>query len=89
MNEENVLSPCISVCKTDPITGYCYGCGRKDEEKILWKDPETSNNWKKNNLIDLRKRLEGWQLKAFDDSYAYKKTNGISLIKKKLLQQKK
>ena len=89
MKEENVLSPCISVCKTDPVTGYCYGCGRKNEEKAIWKDIETSNEWKKKNLILLRKRLSSWQLKAFDKSYHFKKENGMSLIKHHLLQQKK
>ena len=33
MSEENIISPCISVCKTDPISGFCYGCGRSNEEK--------------------------------------------------------
>ena len=28
-----IISPCISICKTDPKTGYCYGCGRNNEEK--------------------------------------------------------
>jgi len=28
-----IVSPCISICKTDPQTGYCYGCGRNNEEK--------------------------------------------------------
>jgi predicted Fe-S protein YdhL (DUF1289 family) len=28
-----IISPCISICKTDPSTGYCYGCGRNNEEK--------------------------------------------------------
>ena len=28
-----IISPCISICKTDPVTGYCYGCGRSNEEK--------------------------------------------------------
>ena len=35
-----IISPCISICKTDPVTGYCYGCARTDEEKKLWKDEE-------------------------------------------------
>ena len=26
-----IVSPCISICKTDPLTGYCYGCGRNDD----------------------------------------------------------
>ena len=33
MSKENVTSPCISVCKTDPISGFCYGCGRSNDEK--------------------------------------------------------
>ena len=89
MDNKEIVTPCMSVCKTDPISGYCYGCGRTDEDKKMWKDPETSDVWKINNLELLRTRLHGWQKDAFDKSYAYKKENGISLIKKKLLEQKK
>ena len=32
-NINMIISPCISICKTDPSTGYCYGCGRNSEEK--------------------------------------------------------
>ena len=46
-----IISPCISICKTDPKTGYCYGCGRSTEEKIIWKGEKTSDEWKKNNPI--------------------------------------
>ena len=28
-----IISPCISICRTDPVTGYCYGCARTNEEK--------------------------------------------------------
>ncbi len=42
-----------------------------------------------NNLELLRTRLNGWQKDAFDKSYAFKKETGITLIKQKLLQQKK
>ena len=45
-----IISPCISICKTDPSTGYCYGCGRNNEEKKTWKLEGTSDNWKSNNL---------------------------------------
>ena len=89
MDNKEIVTPCMSVCKTDPISGYCYGCGRTDEDKKMWKDPETPDEWKINNLELLRTRLNGWQKDAFDKSYAYKKENGISLIKKKLLEQKK
>ena len=81
-----IISPCISICKTDPQTGYCYGCGRSNEEKKLWKLENTSNQWKNNNLIDIQKRLNGWQLESFKDSYKYKTENGISLFKKNLIK---
>ncbi len=79
-----IISPCISICKTDPRTGYCYGCGRNNEEKKLWKLEDTSNQWKSVNLNNIQKRLTGWQLESFKDSYKYKIENGISLFKKNL-----
>ena len=79
-----IISPCISICKTDPQTGYCYGCGRNNEEKKLWKLENTSNQWKNDNLTDIQKRLTGWQLESFKESYKYKTENGISLFKKNL-----
>ena len=79
-----IISPCISICKVDPLTGYCYGCGRNNEEKKLWKLEDTTNQWKSANLTDIQKRLSGWQLESFKDSYKYKKENGISLFKKNL-----
>ena len=48
-----------------------------------------SDEWKKSNLELTRSRLNGWQQEAWDKSYAYKIETGLSLIKKKLLQQKK
>ena len=77
-----IISPCISICKTDPITGFCYGCGRSNEDKKKWKNEITSDEWKKTNLLDIEKRLDGWQLKSFKESYKHKKENGISLFKK-------
>ena len=79
-----IVSPCISICKTDPQTGYCYGCGRSNQEKKLWKLESTTNQWKIDNLNNIQKRLSGWQLESFKDSYKHKKENGISLFKKNL-----
>tara|TARA_B110001450_G_scaffold234729_1_gene238910 strand:+ start:70 stop:321 length:252 start_codon:yes stop_codon:yes gene_type:complete len=79
-----IVSPCISICKTDPITGFCYGCARTAEEKKLWKLESTSNQWKKDNLTNIQKRLSGWQLDGFKNSYKHKVENGISLFKKNL-----
>ena len=80
------ISPCISICKTDPKTGFCYGCGRTNEEKKTWKNEKTSNEWKKNNLLKIQKRLNGWQLESFKESYQHKINNGISLYKKSSLK---
>ena len=77
-----IISPCISICKTDPVTGFCYGCGRSNEDKKKWKNEITSDEWKKTNLLDIEKRLGGWQLKSFKEFYKHKKENGISLFKK-------
>ena len=81
-----IISPCISICKTDPQTGYCYGCGRSDVEKKLWKQEDTSDQWKNDNLNEIQKRLTGWQLESFRDSYKHKVENGISLFKKNLIK---
>ena len=81
------ISPCISVCKTDPETGYCYGCGRSNDEKKIWKAEGTTDDWKGNNIKEIRSRLTGWQLESFNESYEYKIQNGISLFKKKLLNE--
>ncbi len=77
-----IVSPCISICKTDPVTGYCYGCGRTDEEKKLWKNESTSNDWKEKNLHEIQERMDGWQLESFKESYEHKINKGISLFKK-------
>ena len=83
-----IISPCISICKTDPVTGYCYGCARTEEEKKLWKDENINNEWKSKNLEKITKRMEGWQLDAFKESYNHKVNNGISLFKKNILKKK-
>ena len=83
-----IISPCISICRTDPVTGYCYGCARTVEEKKLWKDENTNDVWKSKNLETIIIRMEGWQLDTFKESYQHKVNNGISLFKKNLLKNK-
>ena len=39
-----IISPCISICKSDPTTGLCYGCGRNDDEKRKWKDEKSGQD---------------------------------------------
>ena len=77
-----IISPCISICKTDPLTGFCYGCGRSNVDKKIWKIEETSDEWKKENLKIIQKRLNGWQLESFKESYNHKVNKGITLYKK-------
>ena len=79
-----IISPCISICKTDPSTGYCYGCARTMEEKKIWKLEDTTDEWKQKNLEIIKKRLTGWQLESFNESYEHKINNGVSLFKKNL-----
>ena len=81
-----IVSPCISICKTDPVTGFCYGCGRNNQEKKIWKAQDTTDEWKRKSLIEIRKRLEGWQLESFEESYKHKIENGISLLKKEMIK---
>jgi uncharacterized protein len=81
-----VVSPCISICKTDPLTGYCYGCGRSNGDKKNWKDQKTTDQWKEKNLEEIQTRLTGWQLESFKESYKNKLENGISLFKKEMMK---
>ena len=85
--KDKIISPCISICKTDPVTGYCYGCARTEEEKKLWKDQNTLNEWKTKNLEIIISRMKGWQLETFKQSYMHKVNQGVSLFKKKQLEK--
>ena len=87
MNDQKVISPCISICKTDYSAGYCYGCGRTNKEKIIWKDEKTSNEWKKGNINELINRMTGWQLESFKESYEHKIKTGISIFKKNQIKK--
>ena len=86
--EKKIISPCISICRTDPVTGFCYGCARTNEEKKKWKDENITDNWKERNLKIIITRMQGWQLETFRESYNHKKIEGISLFKKNLIEKK-
>ena len=83
-----VISPCISICRTDPVTGYCYGCARTNDEKKIWKNEDTQDQWKEKNLKIILTRMQGWQLETFKESYEHKKNKGMSLFKKDQLKNK-
>ena len=57
----------------DPVSGYCYGCGRSNEEKRIWKEESTTDDWKYKNIEEIQTRLNGWQLESFKESYNNKK----------------
>ena len=56
------------------------------KKKKMWKLEDTTNEWKTNNLVEIRKRLSGWQLESFNESYEHKINNGMSLFKKHLIK---
>tara|TARA_B100000767_G_scaffold266439_1_gene283774 strand:+ start:978 stop:1241 length:264 start_codon:yes stop_codon:yes gene_type:complete len=85
--DNKIISPCISICRTDPVTGYCYGCARTNDEKKNWKDKDTKDYWKNENLKIITTRMKGWQLETFKESYNHKKSKGISLFKQKKLDK--
>ena len=85
---KKITSPCISICRTDPVTGFCYGCARTNDEKRQWKSENVTNTWEEENLKTIVTRMQGWQLETFKESYNHKKNKGISLFKKKLLEDK-
>ena len=82
-----ILSPCISICKSDSKTGFCYGCSRTDQEKKIWKNLETTNDWKNKNLKVLTSRMSETQLKTFNQSYDEKIKFG-KLVYSKNLEKK-
>ena len=81
MKKQNIVSPCISICKNDHSTGYCYGCARNNEEKKIWKNKFTNDDWKKTNLINIKERMTNSQLERFEESYLLKKKE-VHIIKK-------
>ena len=89
MNNEKIISPCISICKNDPNTGYCFGCARTNEEKKIWKNPDTQNKWKKENLNFLLSRMSDSQIKTFEKSYKEKLEFGKLVYSKNLKQKPK
>ena len=82
-----IISPCISICKSDPKTNFCYGCARTDQEKKIWKNPETTDEWKNKNLKVLNSRMSETQLKTFNQSYNEKIKFG-KLVYSKNLEKK-
>ena len=49
----------------DPVTGYCYGCGRNNDEKKIWKDQNTNDEWKKQKFRTDTKKDERVAIRKF------------------------
>ena len=73
----------LSIKKENSLTRFIY----TDDEKKIWKLENTTDEWKQANLNEIKKRLSGWQLESFEESYNHKIKNGISLFKKSLLNE--
>tara|TARA_B100001057_G_scaffold356270_1_gene358270 strand:+ start:1060 stop:1227 length:168 start_codon:yes stop_codon:yes gene_type:complete len=52
----SIPSPCMKICIFDQESGFCIGCSRTADEVLKWKNAETTDEWKKNNLIELKER---------------------------------
>ena len=48
--------PCIGVCSIDDDSDYCLGCSRTLVEIYAWEDPNTTDEWKKENEEELKNR---------------------------------
>ena len=53
---DEVPSPCMKICIFDQESGYCLGCSRTAEEVEKWGLPNTTNEWKQQNILDLKGR---------------------------------
>tara|TARA_Y100000741_G_scaffold62009_1_gene43802 strand:- start:238 stop:411 length:174 start_codon:yes stop_codon:yes gene_type:complete len=53
---EEIQSPCMKICIFDTESGYCLGCSRTAEEVEKWGLPNTTNEWKQQNILDLKGR---------------------------------
>ena len=45
----SVPSPCVNVCRLEPSTGWCEGCGRSIDEIAAWgtmRDADKLNVWR-------------------------------------------
>lgn len=76
-----MISTCISLCMHDSDTNQCQGCGRTVLEKLKWKDPATTDDWKLENIEECKNRLTPVQLDYWQKSYEFKLEHGTSMHK--------
>ncbi len=56
LTQSPVPSPCISVCRMDPETGWCEGCLRTIDEIAAWS--QMSDDDKRSVWSELARRRE-------------------------------
>ncbi|WP_428607609.1 DUF1289 domain-containing protein [Sedimenticola sp.] len=64
---EAEMTPCVGVCKMDPQSGWCFGCGRTEHEIDQWQafDDATKTSLEERlpervkSLIDRRRSERG------------------------------
>lgn len=49
------MSPCVGVCGTDEITGWCFGCGRTVTEVKDWQNYD--NDQREKLELNLKERV--------------------------------
>lgn len=54
VTETPIASPCVGVCRLDPLTKLCQGCFRTAEEIGLWRDAD--DRWRRSLLERIARR---------------------------------
>ena len=71
--KSKVYSPCISECQYDQ-NNTCFRCMRSKEERVKWKDANTTDEWKLENLNNIQERMPEYTLKSWKEAYKKKIT---------------
>ena len=71
--KSKIYSPCVSVCQYDQ-NNSCFGCMRSKEERVKWKDANTTDKWKLENLNNIQERMPEYTLKLWKEAYKKKIT---------------
>ena len=69
--KSKLVSPCISICQY-PKGGTCLGCFRTSEDRKKWKDPNTSDEWKEQNITNIQKKMSHIHKKSWRETYRKK-----------------
>ena len=76
-NKKIVVSPCISICQYDQ-ENTCMGCYRTKEERLKWKDQDSTSQWKEENLQAIKQRMPEAHLQSWNETYNKKRARILS-----------